>query len=195
VTVKPIKPCELIRSTILSFCFGLILFVACNFKSAHTQTDRIFFDPVRIAISRDTTLPKPIGWTSDYAKLFSAREVASLDSLLSAYEWQTSVEIAVVTIDSVMLAGNDLDDLTLRLLNSWGVGKRDKNNGILIGIAPTLRRLRIQNGFGIEPFLSDEETKAIIDSVIIPKFKEQGFYEGIRNGILAIQAKLKENGL
>jgi uncharacterized protein len=183
------------KPTFLSFYFGLILLVACNSKSSFAQADRIFFDSGRITSNRDTTLPKPIGWTSDYAKLFSAREVASLDSLLGAYERQTSVEIAVVTIDSAMLAGNDLDDLTLRLMNSWGVGKRDKNNGILIGIAPSLRRLRIQNGFGIEPFLSDEETKAIIDSVIIPKLKEQRFYEGIRNGILSIQTKLKENGL
>ena len=127
--------------------------------------------------------------------LFTEEEVKALDSLVSAFERTTTVEIDVATVNSLMVKDQDFEDYTLVMLRTWGVGKKDKNNGILIVISPDLRRIRIQNGYGIENILSDNETKYIIDNSFIPKFKETKYFEGTRNGIIAIINKLKQNGL
>jgi uncharacterized protein len=140
-------------------------------------------------------IPQPVGWTNDFVHLFSNKEIGSLDSLMNAYEKQTTVEISVATIDSSMLGPIDFEAYTLLMLRTWGLGKKEKNNGILIVIAPDLRRIRIQNGYGIEKFLTNEQTKAIIDTTFTANFKEGKFYKGTKEGILAIIKKLEKNGL
>ena len=94
-----------------------------------------------------------------------------------------------------MVNDKDFEDYTLVMMRGWGVGKKDKNNGILIAVSRDLKKIRIQNGYGIESFLSDAETKYIIDNFFIPRFKEQKYFDGTRNGIIAIMNKLKQNGL
>lgn len=140
-------------------------------------------------------LPQARGFINDYVQLFTDDENKALDSLVSAFERTTTVEISVATVDSAMVKDKDFEDYTLVMLRTWGVGKKDKNNGILIVISPDLRRMRIQNGYGIENILSDAETKYIVDNSFIPKFKEGKYFEGTRNGIIAIINKLKQNGL
>jgi uncharacterized protein len=140
-------------------------------------------------------IPKSIGWTNDFVHLFSIAESQSLDSLIDKYEKETTVEISVATIDSSMRGPIDFEPYTLLMARTWGVGKREKNNGILIVIAQDLRRIRIQNGYGIKKVLTNDETKTIIDSIFTPFFKQGEFYNGTKEGILAIMNKLKKNGL
>jgi uncharacterized protein len=140
-------------------------------------------------------IPQPVGWVNDFMHLFSEQESKSLDSLISKYEKQTTVEFSVATIDSSMMGPIDFEPYTLLMMRTWGVGKKEKNNGVLIVIAPTLRRIRIRNGYGIEKILTNEQTKAIINETIIPYFKKAEFYQGTREGILAIISKLEKNGL
>jgi uncharacterized protein len=135
------------------------------------------------------------GFINDFVQLFTDDEIKTLDSLVSAFERATTIEICVATINSKMVKNEDFEDYTLVMLRMWGVGKKDKNNGLLIAISPDLRRMRIQNGYGIENVLSDDETKNIIDNSFIPKFKEGKYFEGTRDGIIAIINKLKQNGL
>lgn len=140
-------------------------------------------------------IPQARGFINDFTRLFTDSEVKSLDSLVSAYEKRTTVEIAVATVNSKMVNEQDFDDYTLVMLRLWGIGKKESNNGILVVISPDLRRMRIQNGYGIEKVFTDAETKQIIDNTFIPKFKEGKFFEGTRDGIIAIINKLKQNGL
>lgn len=140
-------------------------------------------------------IPQSIGWTNDFYHLFSKKEIESLDSLISSYEKKTSVQFAIATIDSFMLGPIEFEPYTLLMSRTWGVGAKKKNNGILIVLAPDLRRIRIQNGYGIEKILSNEETKNIIDSVFIPKFRENKFFIGTKEGILAIIKKLDQNSI
>jgi uncharacterized protein len=90
-----------------------------------------------------------------------------------------------------MVTRNDFEDFTLRILNTWGVGKKGKNNGVLIGISAGYRMMRIQNGYGIQKILSDDETKQIIDSYFLPSFKEGDMYDGTLKGLMALMEKLK----
>jgi uncharacterized protein len=114
--------------------------------------------------------------------------------LISAYEKATTVEIGVATVSSAMVKEVDFEYYTLVMMRTWGIGKKEKNNGILIAISPDLRKMRIQNGYGMEKFISDAETNEIIENAFIPKFKEGKYFEGTKEGIIAIMNKLEKNG-
>ena len=92
----------------------------------------------------------------------------------------------MLTIEGTRTNQRDFDEFTMLIGNTWGVGKEDTDNGILIAIAPDLRRIRIHNGRGIEKVLSKEKTKEIIDTVFIPYFQDGKYFEGTKQGILAL---------
>jgi len=102
-----------------------------------------------------------------------------LDSLIADYEQKTSVEISLVTIPATATDKERFEDLTLHMGKTWAIGKKDRNNGILIGISKKYRVIRIQNGLGIEKLISDNQTKEIIDSYFIPYFKKEDFFSRI----------------
>jgi uncharacterized protein len=130
-------------------------------------------------------------WINDFANIFSESEEFILDSLVKAHEKATTDEIIVVTIDSTWTTNENFDKFVLTLHNSWGIGKKGINNGVVIGISTGLRKIRISNGYGIEKRLSDEETKKVISQTITPEFKRKNYFEGTKKGILALISKLK----
>lgn len=131
-------------------------------------------------------LTKPTNWTTDFENLYTDIEQTKLDSIITNFEKKTTIEIAVVTIDTLKTSNENFEDLSLDLAKKWGIGKYGKDNGILIAISKGYRRIRIQNGNGIEKFISDEETKAIIESYFIPDFRREKYYEGTLKGLLEI---------
>lgn len=133
---------------------------------------------------------KHYGWVTDYEKLYSKNEINILNDLINEFEKQTSVEIAIVTLDSLRATSDNFDDLSLRIAQKWAIGKSGKNNGILIAISKHYRKIRIQNGNGIEKIISDDETKFIIDTYFIPEFKNENYYSGTLNGMLELMKKL-----
>lgn len=139
------------------------------------------------------SFPQPTGYVNDYENIFSATEENVLDSLIGYIEKSDSLQIAVISFDTSMVEKDSLDDLTLRIANEWGVGHKNKNNGITIGICIGHRRIRIQNGFGIEPILTNDETKKIIDTVFIPAFADRQFFKGTFDGINALVVQIKRN--
>ena len=136
-------------------------------------------------------IPAPKGWVNDFEHLLTSREEQTLDSLLALFEKQTTNQLALVTLDSNFTTAAAFDDFIISLHNSWGVGLKGKNNGIVVGISAQLRRIRISNGEGIIARLSDAETARIIDEIMIPEFKKGAYFTGIQNGLIAIIAKLQ----
>ncbi len=132
------------------------------------------------------TIPENTGWINDFEGIFTTEQENHLDSLVTNFEKRTSVEVAVITIPKYAVENDGFNDYVFELAKSWGVGKADKDNGILIGISKGHRSIWISNGIGIEKIMSDIETKAIIDNAIIPNFKNGNFYEGTFDGILEI---------
>lgn len=139
------------------------------------------------------SLPKPTGYINDYENIYSGSEEAILDSLITAFEKSDSMQIAVISFDSSMIEKDSLDAVTLQIANEWGVGQKYKNNGITIGICIGHRKIRIQNGTGIEKLLTNNETKEIVDSVFIPAFSEGQFFNGTYLGITILIAGLRKN--
>lgn len=173
----------------------IILFIHCNLFSqviVDNNIDSLKIESVKIFQNLFWLNPiKYYGWVTDYEKLYTKDEIKNLNRIITEFEKQTSNEIAIITLDSLRVTEENFDALSLRVANEWGIGKPEKNNGILIAISKDYRKIRIQNGIGIEKVLNDDETKLIIEKQFIPYFKENDYYKGTLNGILEIIDKFK----
>jgi uncharacterized protein len=137
------------------------------------------------------SLPKPTSWTNDFEGLFSDKEEQQLNSIIAAFEKETTSQICIVTLDTTFTTKEKFNDLALHIANTWGLGQKDKNNGITICISKGHRKIRICNGYGIEKILSDQETKEIMDKHFISKFKEGEYFQGTLKGLFAIIETLR----
>jgi uncharacterized protein len=136
-------------------------------------------------------VPPATGYVTDWEDIYSDAQEAHLDSLIAAFEAKTSIQIAIVTLDSAMTTKDSFDSTTLKIANSWGVGQKEKNNGLVIGISGALGIMRIQNGNGITALMSDADTQKIVDTQFLPSFEQGEFYKGTLAGLQAIIQKLQ----
>ena len=125
-------------------------------------------------------------WVSDPANHLQPATKATLDSIISTLERETTAEIAVVVIDS--LDGLEPADAALLLHRRWGVGKRERDNGIVFLWSPALRRTQVSIGYGLEGVLTDARTGRIQDEHVIPFFRENRFDDGVVAGVKALGA-------
>ncbi len=170
----------------------VLILILFSFKTVHAQQEpRTSFDTAAVPGIKVPYNLKPSGWVNDYEKILSKAQIIILDSMISNFEKQTSIEIAIVTLDTSYVTKENFDTLITSLGNSWGVGKQGKDNGVIIGVSSGYRRIRISNGYGIEAKLTDAETKKIIDEKIFPEFKKQHYFEGLKKGLLAIMTIVK----
>jgi uncharacterized protein len=136
-------------------------------------------------------LPKPSSWTNDYEGLFSDEEKVRLDSLMGSFEKETTTQFCLVTLDTIHTSKQKFNELALHIANAWGVGQKEKNNGVTICISRGHRMNRICNGYGIEKILTDNETKEILDEFFIGNFKKGEYFKGTFNGIITLIEKLR----
>ncbi len=129
--------------------------------------------------------PNPKGYVNDFEGIFSTEQLKTLENRLISYEKKTTKELVVITIDS-MLPYDTIDDFSTAISNHWGIGKKEKNNGLLIVISKKLQKIRISTGLGTEKILTDEICKNIIDQISIPAFKKGDFYDGTEKTIMAL---------
>lgn len=137
------------------------------------------------------SLPKPTSWTNDFEGIFSDVEEHQLDSIIAAFEKETTTQICIVTLDTIFTTKEKFNDLALHIAKTWGVGQKEKNNGVTICISKGHRKIRICNGYGIEKVLSDTETKEIMDKYFISNFKAGEYFQGTKKGLLAVIETLR----
>lgn len=128
--------------------------------------------------------PKSTTLVNDYAGVLSAEQKAALEQKLVAYYDSTSTQIAIVIENS--LEDDDLFDYCQRLATAWGIGEKDKNNGVLIYVAVKDRQARIHNGYGMEATITDAMSKRIREERMNPNFKAGDFYTGLDEASTAI---------
>ena len=173
--------------------FVFLLLIAIN-VSGQTNEKTESTSKQNLAISRQIfwdSIPKPLGWTNDYEAIFSDAEEEKLNNLIANFEKETTIEIGIITIDTVKTSKDKFDALSLHIARTWGVGKKGKDNGILIGLSKGYRKIRIELGNGISKVISDEEAKEIINNYFIPEFKKGNYYQGMLNGITEIMERLR----
>lgn len=141
-----------------------------------------------ISVSAEPVYPALTGRVVDDADLLSANDEAALTSDLEALEAKSTDQVVVVTLLS--LQGYEIEEFGYQLGRHWGIGQKDKDNGALLIVAPSERKVRIEVGRGLEPLLTDALTKLIIENAILPRFREGDFPGGIKNGVRDIVSVL-----
>ena len=124
---------------------------------------------------------------NDFANVLSSDQVKTLEQKLLGYEDTTTTQITVVTVTS--LNGYEVEDFAARLFQKWGIGTKDKDNGLLILIAPNERRLRIEVGYGLEGKIPDLFANQVQEAYLIPAIKEGDYYRGINESVDVFIAK------
>jgi uncharacterized protein len=103
--------------------------------------------------SANAAFPVPQKYVSDNAEVISAPVRQAINGTLRSLETDTTVEVAVVTVQS--LDGMTVEDYANRLFKEWGIGKKGADNGVLVLVAPSERTMRVEVGYGLEPILPD----------------------------------------
>jgi uncharacterized protein len=120
---------------------------------------------------------KPAGYILDEAGLLNPEEENALEQKMRGYADSTSTQFAIVLVNSTN--GRDPYDYAIDIGKTWGVGQKDKNNGVVILVAMQDRKLRIVTGRGIEDVLPDAICKRIINRTLKPTFKVGAYYQGL----------------
>jgi uncharacterized protein len=129
--------------------------------------------------------PSPQRLVNDFGGLLNYSEIADLERSLVAYNDSTSNQVAIVIVRS--LGEYDIEDWALEIGKKWGIGRKAKNNGVLILVSLEPKKINISTGYGLEGALPDILCKRIITQEISPAFKQQQFYTGFDKGIKAIK--------
>lgn len=135
--------------------------------------------------------PAPDGYVNDFEELFTDEQSQKLDSLIRDFEKQTTIQIALISFDTTMSCVDSLDALGLKMANSWGVGQKGKNNGVILGICSGYGRVKILYGMGLDGLISDNETTEIINKYFVPYYEKDEYYTGTTKGLSALMALLK----
>jgi uncharacterized protein len=133
--------------------------------------------------------PRPETYTAvnDYAGMFTKTERAALTKKLLQYRDTSTNEIVIITQHTLKDPFNkqtqQLEEAAKHYFNNWGIGLKEKNNGVLIFIVKGDRKIRIATGLGIENILTNDDCKRIIDHNIVPQFKKKNYYHGLDTAI------------
>jgi uncharacterized protein len=125
--------------------------------------------------------PALTGRVVDQANILNAQNRNDLTEKLAALETKTTSQLVVVTLRS--LQGTSIEDFGVQLGRHWGIGQKGKNNGALLIVAPTERKVRIEVGYGLEGTLTDAIAKFIIENSILPRFRAADFPGGVKRGV------------
>ncbi len=130
-----------------------------------------------LALVVQEALPALTGRVVDRAEILSSQEEESLTRKLEGIENETSVQFVVATIPS--LEGEPIEDYSIRLAERWKIGQAGLDNGAIILVVPSERRIRIEVGYGLEPVIPDGLAGRIIRERVAPAFQAENYYQGL----------------
>jgi uncharacterized protein len=129
-------------------------------------------------------VPKLNGYVNDLAGVISPETELKIEHFLRGFESSDSTQLVVLTIDS--LEGEALEEYSLKVVESWKIGQKEKDNGALLLIARQEREMRIEVGYGLEGKLTDLLAGRIIDNEIKPRFQAGDFDGGVIAGVASM---------
>lgn len=129
-------------------------------------------------------VPFLTGRVVDNAGLLSPGTRHDLETLLRSHEDSTTNQVVVLTVPD--LGGEEIETFAIRVAEAWKLGRKERDNGVLLLIAREERAVRIEVGRGLEGDLPDITCGIIIRREIIPYFRDGDFDAGVRSGISAI---------
>lgn len=164
-----------------SFIIILAGFLAINFGCSNQPKAVENQDNAEINLTAEA-------YVNDFAEVLTSEQWVELDFRLEKLDHDTGNQIAVAIVTD--LEGRDIADFATQLGNQWGVGDKEKNNGVMIVVKVKTDdsggQVFIATGKGIEETLTNETCQNIVDSEMIPHFMENDYYGGIKAALDAI---------
>jgi len=133
---------------------------------------------------KEVSFPEPVGYVNDFAQLLSSGDIARLTGLITELEEKTTSEIAIVTLESI--PGGDIESYAVDLFETWGIGKKGEDNGLLILVGVRDHLIRIEVGYGLEGTITDGVAGEVIRKKIAPSFQKGDFAGGLFSGTAAL---------
>lgn len=133
-------------------------------------------------------------YVNDFADLIDPETERELQEIGAALERKTTAQLVAVTVPS--LGGSPIENYALELFRKWGIGRKEKNNGVLLLVdrerllANKPGKVRIEVGYGLEGAIPDGKAGRILDEYVIPPWNEGKYSEGIRRGYMALAAEV-----
>ena len=134
--------------------------------------------------------PKSEFYVNDYANVLTTETEDYIINTNIELQNKTKAQIVVVTVNS--LDGKTIEEYATELFRKFGIGDKEKNNGVLLLCSTGDRMFRIEVGYGLEGTLTDGKTGRIQDEYIIPYLKNNNYDEGIKNGFSAVLKEICE---
>ena len=135
--------------------------------------------------------PQPVGAVNDFAGVIPAPYKSRMEDLAREVLDKAGTSVVVATVTSI--GGNDAEDYANRLYQSWGVGKKGEDKGVLIFLAVKERRVRIETGYGVEGILPDGLVGEILDKYVVPYLKQGDYGKGLSNAMMAVSTVIAKD--
>ena len=141
----------------------------------------LFVGSLWLPLSAPGQVPNPTGRVTDQAAVLSAEDNLLLEQMLANYERETTHQVGVLTVPT--LAGEPIEAFSLRTAKAWALGRKGISNGILVVLATTERKVRIELGVGFERYISNAKANEIIRTQMLPAFREKEYSKGLEQGL------------
>jgi uncharacterized protein len=135
--------------------------------------------------------PKPIGLVNDFAGLIPNSDKRKMEILTREVLQKTGTSVVVVTMPTIGEA--DIATYVNELYQTWGIGKKGEDKGVLILLALKERRVRIETGYGVEGILPDGLVGEILDKYAVPLLKKGQYGKGLFNALAAVSQVIAKN--
>ena len=144
--------------------------------SAVFVTTLLFFCSLSV-LALDVPNPPKNGYVLDQTQTLTKEEIYTMNRMGLELQKKTKAQIAVLLIPT--LEGEDVSDYANRVFRTWGIGDKEKNNGVLFLIALKDKQMRIEVGYGLEGAINDGKAGEILDQYAIPYFQKGKFGPGV----------------
>lgn len=141
------------------------------------------------AAAAEPVYPALTGRVVDEANILSLAARQRVETRLAEHETATTNQVAVVTLSS--LQGYSIEEFGVGLGRAWGIGQKGRDNGVLLIVAPSERKVRIEVGYGLEGTLTDALSHDIIENRILPEFRAGRMEAGVEAGVSGVLSALQ----
>ncbi len=164
------------------FCFTYTVSLASD---GFSKGESVRYEAGDLQLSQVLQRPKLQRLVNDFANIFTSSQVSAMEHVLTAFADSTSNQITVVTLAE--LFGMDKAQLAYTIGEKWGVGQEKFDNGVVVLVKPKTLSSKgevfIATGYGLEGVLTDAVCRRVIEQYMIPSFKEDNYYEGVKNAL------------
>ena len=142
-----------------------------------------------LAWPQEAAVPKLTGHVVDLTSTLADPQRAGLDAKLSTFEREHGSQVVVLLVPSL---GNEaIEDFAGRVTDSWQLGRKGVDDGVLFVVAKNDRKMRIHTGRGVQGTLTDALSKRIVSDLVAPHFRDGDFAGGIEAGTDAIMKAIE----